>query len=91
VSPYTGKPVRTDAARKAFKRAAAEVGPKGRITPHCLRHSVATHLLESGTQLRVIQILLGHSSIRSTTRHAQVSTKLIRRTRSPLDLLPPTG
>ena len=91
VSPYTGKPVRTEAARKAFKRAAAEVGLKGRITPHCLRHSFATHLLESGTQLRVIQILLGHSSIRSTTRYAQVSTKLISRTRSPLDLLPPTG
>jgi site-specific recombinase XerD len=89
VSPYTGKPIRTNAAHKAFKRAAVEVGLKDRITPHCLRHSFATHLLESGTQLRVIQLLLGHSSIRSTTRYAQVSPKLISRTRSPLDRLPP--
>jgi site-specific recombinase XerD len=87
-SPKTGQPIRPQAARDALQQAAAQVGLTERITPHCLRHSFATHLLESDTQLRVIQMLLGHSSIRSTTRYARVSTKLLGQTRSPLDRLP---
>ena len=84
-SPRTGKPVRPQAARDALAEAVAEVGLTERITPHAMRHSFATHLLETGTRLRVIQMLLGHSSIRSTTRYTHVSTQHIARTRSPLD------
>jgi site-specific recombinase XerD len=73
-----------DSLRQAFVTANIN---KKRVTPHSLRHAFATHLLESGTDSRVIQMLLGHRSIRSTMRYTQVSTKHIAATPSPLDRL----
>jgi len=74
--------------RKAIARAAEDASIKRRVTPHVLRHSFATHLLEYGTDVRVVGALLGHASLNTTARYARVTEKLVRGTPSPLDLLP---
>lgn len=84
-----GKPLDPDQARKVFKAAVRETGLTKRATPHALRHTYATLLMEAGTDLRVIQALLGHATIRSTERYLHVATHLISGSADPLGLLPP--
>jgi site-specific recombinase XerD len=74
--------------RRALKKAAQRAGITKRVTPHALRHSFATHLLEEGADIRVVGALLGHASLSTTTRYARVTEKLVREAPSPLDLLP---
>jgi site-specific recombinase XerD len=62
-------------------------GISRRVTVHTLRHSFATHLLENGAEMRVIQVLLGHSRIETTARYASVSPRVVAATVSPLDKL----
>ena len=84
-----GNPLDPDQARKVFKDAVRNSGLAKRVTPHALRHTYATLLLEQGTELPVIQALLGHTTIRSTERYLHVATHLITASADPLELLPP--
>lgn len=80
--------MRAPALRMALHRAGEQSGISKRVTPHVLRHCFATHLLDLGTDTRVIQVLLGHSSIRTTARYVRVSTQLMSQAASLLDELP---
>ncbi|MGD1981133.1 MAG: tyrosine-type recombinase/integrase [Flavobacteriaceae bacterium] len=70
---------------KILTRAAKAAGIQKRVTPHMLRHSFATHLLEQGISLRHIQVLLGHNSSKTTERYTQVSIREIGGIVNPLD------
>jgi site-specific recombinase XerD len=83
-----GQPLCHDVARLALLRAAAAAGVGKIITPHMLRHAFATHLLERGTDLRKIQVVLGHASITSTAIYTHVMASQIAAVRSPLEDLP---
>jgi len=70
----------------AYETAQA-AGIKKSVTLHSLRHSFATHLLERGTDIRIIQALLGHDKLETTARYTRVATGMIAGVESPLDLL----
>jgi site-specific recombinase XerD len=82
-----GKPITTRQLRRLFHEAAAAAGIKKGVTLHALRHSFATHLLERGTDIRIIQALLGHDKLDTTARYTRVATGMIASVESPLDLL----
>jgi len=84
----SGNPICPETARRALLCAAAASGIGKIVGPHMLRHAFATHLLEGGTDLRTIQVVLGHGSIRSTQVYTQVSPSQIAAIRSPLEDLP---
>jgi len=82
------RPVSIDTARRVFHCARAEAGLSPSYTPHSLRHSFATHLLDAGTDLVLIQQLLGHRSLRTTSGYLHISLSRIQQASSPLDRLP---
>lgn len=82
------QPVSPTTVRQVCKEAGLASGLTKRVTPHLLRHSFATHLLEAGTDLRTIQVLLGHKSPATTARYTHVAVQGVQQTQSPLDSLP---
>src|SRR5580700_3846087 len=79
------QPISDNDVFAVFHNAVRRAGITKKVSPHSLRHSFATHRLESGTDLRTIQILLGHRSLKTTARYLHVSQQHVRVTASPLD------
>jgi site-specific recombinase XerD len=77
--------------REVCRKARLDAGLRKEVTPHTLRHCFATHLLEAGTDLRTIQILMGHRALSTTARYTHVAIPNIRQVKSPFDLLPHPG
>jgi site-specific recombinase XerD len=85
------QPLTRAAVHKFFHKARLKAGITKRVSVHGLRHSFATHLLESGINIRKIQLLLGHRSLRSTQIYTHVARDYLEGTPSPLDILPDLG
>jgi integrase/recombinase XerD len=83
-----GQPITPPTVREACRKARRACAIAKPITPHSLRHAFAVHLLEAGTDVRRIQLLLGHRSLATTSRYLQIATSTVCATTSPLDLLP---
>jgi site-specific recombinase XerD len=83
-----GQPLTRSAVERACQQAHRLCRIPKPITPHSLRHAFAVHLLETGTDLRTIQLLLGHRSLATTARYLRIATTKVCATTSPLDLLP---
>ena len=79
-----GGPLTTRSLQKVVRGAAGRAGVEGKVTPHCFRHSFATHLLERGTDIRYIQALLGHARIETTRRYAHARDPVTLSILSPL-------
>ena len=83
-----GQPINRSSVELACQKACQLPGNRKAITPHSLRHAFAVHLLEAGTDIRTIQLLLGHRSLSTTARYLRLATSKVCSTSSPLDLLP---
>ncbi len=85
------KPITPKVIWEAVQFAAKRAGIEKHVTPHTLRHCFATHLLEGGTDLRTIQVLMGHKDIEATARYLHVSTKRLQAAASPLEQIAVSG
>ena len=79
------RPISTRQLSRVVEEAARAAGITKRVSPHTLRHSFATHLLEDGVDIRVIQVLLGHAKLDNTALYTKVATRTVRTVTSPLD------
>jgi site-specific recombinase XerD len=85
------RPICTTAVNQVLRKVIRETGLAKRVTMHTLRHCFATHLLEAGTDIRILQVLLGHSSIRTTLRYTHITDRLVQKLVSPLDMIHPAA
>ena len=85
---FPHQPLSREAVSNAIAQASERAGLKKHVSPHSLRHAYAVHLLEAGTDIRKIQLLLGHRSLSTTARYLRLATTTVCATTSPLDLLP---
>jgi integrase/recombinase XerD len=83
-----GEPITRSAVERVCEKARHVARLSKPVTPHSLRHAFAVHLLESGTDLRTIQLLMGHRSLATTAQYLRIATNKVCATTSPLDLLP---
>lgn len=83
-----GQPINRSSVELACQKGRSLSGIRKAITPHSLRHAFAVHLLEAGTDVRTIQLLLGHRSLATTARYLRIATSKVCSASSPLDLLP---
>jgi integrase/recombinase XerD len=83
------RPICTNAVCQVLRKVIRETGLAKKVTMHTLRHCFATPLLEAGTDTRILQILLGHSSIRTTLRYTHITDRLVQNLVSPLDMIHP--
>lgn len=81
------RPITRTAIQLAVSVAAKSAGLRKRVSPHTLRHCFATHMIESGADLRTVQVLLGHASVSSTVRYVRIGIGHLRQTKGPLDML----
>jgi site-specific recombinase XerD len=84
---YDNEPLSDNSIRGLCSKAGQRAGIKYLVHPHLFRHACATHLLDAGTDLRTIQVLLGHADIQTTARYLRVSLQRLQATRSPFDVL----
>ena len=81
------RPITVSSIQKMCKHAATAARIKKPMSMHTLRHTFATHHLEAGTDLRTLQMLMGHTSLKTTSRYLHISTDKLRSAKTPLDLL----
>jgi integrase/recombinase XerD len=85
------RPICTTVVSQVLRKVVRQTGLTKKVSMHTLRHCFATHLLEAGTDIRILQVLLGHSSIRTTQRYTQITDRLLQKLVSPLDIILPAS
>jgi len=83
--------ISTSSVSRVLQKVIQETGLSKKVTMHTLRHCFATHLLEAGTDIRILQVLLGHSSILTTLRYTHITDRLVQKLVSPLEMLQPAS
>jgi site-specific recombinase XerD len=85
------RPICTTAVSQVLRKVVRQTALTKKVSMHTLRHCFATHLLEAGTDIRILQVLLGHSSIRTTLRYTHITDRLVQKLVSPLDIIQPAS